>query len=196
MCLRKRKNKHRNQNNRDQKANGCEPRSRSALWGDVEGEKRMHDIEYNKADGDRFLKLHEHPELFKHFVIPVADSSGIVFYITYENLRNDIDNSPRYGYASVPGYYGVGSYRYNAGAIYVNREDSFWDKLFKRTFFDRCDSAVKKLEEICPKLDAEFTKFHDEYLKTVHCVKRYRFKKFSIDMQIPKHDDDQDSDFR
>jgi hypothetical protein len=150
------------------------------------GGKRMKDIEYSKSDGDKFLKIRDHPELFKHFVLPIADVHGIEFLITREELKRE---NGAYSYADVPGYYGVDR-KYGYGSIYVSTEDSFWDRVFKRTFITRCDNAVKRLEEICPELDKTFCNYHDDYLKTVDCVKRYRIKKFSVPKDVcPPHDD-------
>jgi hypothetical protein len=147
----------------------------------------MKDIEYDKAAGDKVLKMHDHPELFRHFVFPVADAHGIEFYITREELKRE---NGRYRYADVPGHYGIDR-KYGCGSIYVTTEDSFWDRLFKKTFNDRCDAAVKTLERICPELDKNLRDYYDAYLKTVGSVKRWRIKRNSVPKDVvPSHDDD------
>jgi hypothetical protein len=141
----------------------------------------MHDVEYDKKDGDRYLKIHDHPELFKHFVLPVVKVNGILFYITRNELKDDLG---KYSFADVPGHFGAGDYSYGRAAFFVPTVGSFWDDLFKRTFNDRCDAAVKRLEEICFVIDAEPECFHRDYAHTVDFVKRWRIKKLSINMQL------------
>ena len=156
-----------------------------------EGEnKLMHDIEYNKNEGNLFLDMHDHPELYKHFVLPVADTTGILFYITQEKLLTEDEKGSRYGYSSVPGFYGVGDYSYYAGAIHVNHEPSLWERIRGWTFDERCDAAVKRLEGVCDCLDITDDVWCRDYLAAVDRAKRYRIHKLSVPKGMcPRHND-------
>ena len=127
------------------------------------------------------MKMHDHPELFKHFVLSVVEARGVRFFVTRDELKQTA--STMYGFAYVPELYGT-------SVILVKREDSFMDKLFRRTFDQRCDTALKYLKEVCLRMDDVCAQFYTDFGDTVSMAKKWEISKNSVPVEMcPRHDD-------